>query len=448
MKKRRVLAAMLAMTLALGATACGSSSSESTTAAPKATEAAKTETKAAAATTAAPAAPAEVKTLEFLWFSDGDEGIAMRKVLDKYEAEHPGIKVELLEVAGADYEEKLLMAISGGEPPALSRVNTAIKYKDVSLDLIDIFGSVEEYYDLYFDVIQGVDHYVVDGKINAIPGEASMVAMAYNKTLFDQAGVKVPQTMDEIWTWEEYLDALKTVKEKTGVRYGLALDRSGQRFVTVMYQHGAKMSDENGQPTFASEETKKTLERLKEMADSDLLMKSGWVGGEDPSNMFKAGQVATHIGGSWLLSDYGKNITDFEWGFTYMPKEVCNASVVTTKYFVGFQGSGVEEETKDLLKYLASKEAKSFYEDSLYIAPWKDTSDLVYEGVGDAFRILNDEAAMTSESSRWSTMNASIWTPLHPTIRDSVAEYLAGSKTVEEAMAAVDEKHAELLAEQ
>ena len=50
----------------------------------------------------------ETKTLKMLWFSDGQEGVVMQGLINEYEAENPGIHIEIMEVAYADYENKLI----------------------------------------------------------------------------------------------------------------------------------------------------------------------------------------------------------------------------------------------------------------------------------------------------------------------------------------------------
>ena len=254
----------------------------------------------------------EGKTLEFMWFADGNETAAMRKVLDKYEELHPDIKVELVEVPYADLNEKLMMAITGGEAPALSRVT----------------GSP-----LFFDA-----------------------ALEFTKESFDKG------------TW----------------------------------------------------------------------VKSVWLGGEDAANLFTSGQAAAHIGGSWLIASYSDSITDFEWSVTYLPYSKVRGNCTGYKQFMGFEGSGYEEEAKELLAYLASAESASYYSESLYISPRLDGAQLEYTAGSEQFAILNEDAAAATSASTidWGYPNFS--TAYNTVIINTVKEYIAGNITVEECMAEMD----------
>ena len=67
----------------------------------------------------------------------------------------------------------------------------------------------------------------------------------YNKTAFEQAGVEVPQSEEDIWTWEEYEEALKKVIEGSDCKYGMVFDYSVQRFSTLLYQAGGSLLNED-----------------------------------------------------------------------------------------------------------------------------------------------------------------------------------------------------------
>lgn len=337
----------------------------------------------------------EVKTLEFMWFADGNETAAMRKVLDKYEELHPDIKVELVEVPYADLNEKLMMAITGGEAPALSRVTGSPLFFDAALDLTDALGGADTFFADYPESMRSNTAIIQDGKIYAIPGEASITGMVYNKTAFEQAGVKVPASSNECWTWEEFNQAVEKVVENSDVRYGLVLDGTSQRWSNVLYEFGGRFLTEDG-------------------------------------------QAAAHIGGSWLIASYSDSITDFEWSVTYLPYSKVRGNCTGYKQFMGFEGSGYEEEAKELLAYLASAESASYYSESLYISPRLDGAQLEYTAGSEQFAILNEDAAAATSASTidWGYPNFS--TAYNTVIINTVKEYIAGNITVEECMAEMD----------
>ena len=56
-----------------------------------------------------------------------------------------------------------------------------------------------------------------DGKLYALPMQAQMYIMAYRKDVFDQVGLQPPKTFEEMKT------AAKTIQEKAGIKYPIAL---------------------------------------------------------------------------------------------------------------------------------------------------------------------------------------------------------------------------------
>ena len=77
----------------------------------------------------------------------------------------------------------------------------------------------------------------MDNKLVAAPMDVTANGLIYNKTLFDKAGVKVPTSPDEVWTWDEYIAALKQVMDKAEhdmAWFGMSLPTGGLRCYTRM----------------------------------------------------------------------------------------------------------------------------------------------------------------------------------------------------------------------
>ncbi|MDO5424391.1 MAG: sugar ABC transporter substrate-binding protein [Eubacteriales bacterium] len=382
----------------------------------------------------------EVKTLEFFWFTDGDEDLAMRKVLDDFEELHPNIKVELVEVAYSDLNEKIMMAVAGGEAPALARVTVPMQFYEVALDLTETLGGEEAFFADYADSFRINQQISMDGKIYTIPGEQGVTGIFYNKTAFEEAGVEVPSSIEENWSWEEFTEALQTVVDHSSVQYGLVYDYTSQRWSNLLYQFGGQLLKEDGTAGFTSEQTLSALTFTKDSFDSGLWEKSVWLGGEDASNLFASGQVAAHVSGTWNINAYS-TIEDFEVGVTYLPYQEEQAAICATKYFIGFEGTGVEEETKELLAYLTTDAARSFYEDSLYLSPDKDHQNLTYdvdENIQSWFDAFSEQMTKDCSQAIIDEGDAS-WSAVNTRLREDLGLLVADSITPEEVMADIDQ---------
>lgn len=364
-------------------------------------------------------------TLDYLWFTDGVEGDVMKEIIKDYQEENSHVTINLIEVAYADFSTKLKTMIAGGEPPALARITDTGIFADQALDLTPYVGGLEEFTSQFLPSIR--PYYVQDDKIIAAPMDVTANGIIYNKTLFDKAGVEVPQSPEEVWTWEEFATALEVVKEKGEAKYGLLVDFTPHRYSTILYEFGGSIFTEDGSaPAINNENGVKALDYFVKLHEDEIIPESVWLGGENPNNLFRSGTAAAHLAGNWVLSNY-KDIEDFEWGVTYLPKEEIRSSVPGGKYIMGFKDSGVEDEAAEFIKYLASQEVNAkFNQESLFLSARLDNNELDYEFGKEMFSIFSDELANTPEIAANDWGNQVVISKVINEIRDTVVNALGG----------------------
>lgn len=378
-------------------------------------------------------------TLDFLWFSDGVEGTVMKEIIKDYQAKEKNVEINLIEVAYQDLDTKLKRMIAGGEPPALARITDTGNVADYALDLTPYVGGEEEFTSQFLPAIN--PYYVKDHKIIAAPMDVTANGIIYNKTLFNKAGVKVPQSPNEVWTWDEFAEALKVVKEKGGAKYGLLVDFTPRRYSTLVYEFGGSlMTGDGSEPVINNEKSVAALDYFIKLHKDGIIPEFVWLGAEDPITLFRSGQAAAHLAGNWMLSNY-KDIDNFDWGVTYLPKKEIRSTVPGGKYIMGFKNTGVEEETADFIKYLASKEVNAkFNQESLFLSARLDNNDLNYEFGKDMFKIFSNELGNTPPIAAEDWRNQEVISQVTSDMRDSIVKALNGEVTSQEAMDQVAEK--------
>lgn len=378
---------------------------------------------------------ATAKTLNMLWWSDGPEGEVMKAIAEDYKQKTGGeVEINLINVAYNDVEIKLKSMLSAGKPPALSRVAAPKRFANFAVDLSNTINA-----DDFYKTLE--PNYIQDGKVLAAPMDVTINGLIYNKTLFDRAGVKVPMSPDEIWTWEQYEQAIKTVMDKGGARYGVVFDFTAHRYSTILYQYGGKIISEDGRKTvFNSPESIVALTKFKEIHDKELAPRSVWLGSENPNTLFRSGAVATHLSGSWMLSNY-KDIDNFEWGVTYLPKGTQRSSVPGGKYIMAFNKSGVEKEAAEFIDYLSSKEVNARYSiDSSFISARKDNTNLDYRYGKEMFKIFSNELAATGDAPAKDWSNSVVMPKVEGIVKQVVSQTIQGKYTPEEAVNAFDKE--------
>lgn len=385
----------------------------------------------------------KVKELDMFWFADGSETDAMQLVIDDYEELHPDIKINLLELPFDEMENKIMMAVSGGEAPALSRTTESIlsSVHPATLDLGE-YVDKDEFIAQFLPVLQ--NFYVINGKICAAPTNVTGNGMLYNKTAFDKAGVKAPTSPDEIWTWDEFTENVKKVMKDGGVQYGLVIDNPTHRWSTMLYQFGGHFLSPEG-PDFDTQESIDALNYTKMLFDEGIIPKSTWLGGEDAGNLFRSGQVAVHWAGDWMINNYNNNIKDFEWGVMYMPKQKQRSSVPGGAQIAAFAGTGLEQEAVDFIQFATSKEENEKYcKATLALSSRVDNSDIEYSYGSEYFAIFSNELANSVPDASFDHGYPNFASKVFVAQEEGFYEIISGKKTAEEHVKEIQEIEQEL----
>ncbi|MEE6261030.1 ABC transporter substrate-binding protein [Plantactinospora sonchi] len=134
----------------------------------------------------------------------------IEKVVDRWNADNPDMKVTLSKQAGgADIVTKLLTAAKAGNPPDLAQVEYQALPTLVSNDVLaDIAGQANQVKDRF---AEGTWQQVTLGTdaVYAIPQDAAPMMLYYRSDLFERFGLTVPKT------WDEFAQTARTLRGKT-----------------------------------------------------------------------------------------------------------------------------------------------------------------------------------------------------------------------------------------
>lgn len=183
-------------------------------------------TLAALAVTAATGAGAADLTFRF----NDSEADAMRAALDDFEAENPGVEVELQTIAWTESRQQFLREAAVGEGPDVVHI-AFVWPRDMGAAgaLLPINDFLES------DPIQnGWDDFIAtelavgaDGQIYGVPWTTDTWAMIYRTDVLEEAGI------DEIpTTWDALRDASRKIHEETGkVGFGFPAGSGSQNTI-------------------------------------------------------------------------------------------------------------------------------------------------------------------------------------------------------------------------
>jgi len=134
-------------------------------------------------------------------------------LLTQFEQSHPNIHVSTVETTWGDFPAKLQSLITAGQTPTVFMYDggTVQGYgaKGLALNLKPFIQSSHLNPSQYIDLTYSQDS---KGHVWGIPQGYQPVALAYNKSLFDQAGVSYPTAS---WSWTDMVNAAVKLHQQT-----------------------------------------------------------------------------------------------------------------------------------------------------------------------------------------------------------------------------------------
>ena len=187
----------------------------------------------------------------------GNDPIIIQNAVDRFMAENPDVEVEVVPIQDDPYKTKLKIAMGAESPPDIFTHWTGgpmIEYVKSGqiLDLTEMMNK-DNYKDYFLDAAIGQATY--DGRIWAVPVEdVSIAAIFYNKQIFEDLNISIPETYDELIEIIELLKsegmapfALANKTKWTGSMYYMYLvDRLGgpDVFSKAANREGGSFEDE------------------------------------------------------------------------------------------------------------------------------------------------------------------------------------------------------------
>jgi tricarballylate dehydrogenase len=186
-------------------------------------------------------------------------------------------------------------------------------------------------------------------------------------------GVEPPKSIDESWSWDEFIDIARRIKEEGLAEYGFAMNWGGgspYRWLPFLYQNGGRLlGDDLKTPKIDSPAGIEALAWTQQWFTDELVPPSTTSkSDEEVEPLFANGTIGMMLNGDWVLPAVGDLFgNDDEWGVTYMPRRVEMASDLGGNGLCVTSDSQYPEEAADVLKFLG-EEANMEYELRDYLA--------------------------------------------------------------------------------
>lgn len=280
-------------------------------------------------------------------------------LFDAFEAAHPNVTIQPVEILADDYPEKVATMLAGGDTTDVLTMKNVVDYARYAnrgqlLDLTDLVGELER------DKIAGLEPFDIDGRYAAVPYRQDFWVLYYNKALFDAAGLPYP---DHI-TWAQYSELAKKLTSGTTADgqkvYGTYhhIWRSVVQAVAAAQTGGDQLSGDYG---FFADQYALALD----LQNSGAALDFGTANTQKINyrSMFETGQTAMMPMGTWYIAGIKAAIeggtSSVQWGMAPMPQIDAGGETATfgspTAFAVNENAKNVEV-AKEFIRFATGEE--------------------------------------------------------------------------------------------
>ncbi|MDX2139741.1 MAG: extracellular solute-binding protein [Chloroflexota bacterium] len=388
----------------------------------------------------------DVVELRITWYDDGTEGVVLRDLLDRFEAENPDIRVIVDTVAYNTVLEQLPLQVEAGEGPDMARVTNFDAFKGFYLDMRPYLADAA-YWEASFApaVLAALRSGEDDADaIYGFPNQFTVTGPFINRTLFEQAGIEVPSDGSDAVSWAEWTAATAEVAAATETQYAIAMDRSGHRFSGPAFSEGATYFNEDGSITIDTPGFRSMAELLVQWHTDGITPAEVWIGSGGSyaaaADFFINGQLVMYMSGSWQIGRFANDIGDtFDWEAVPNPTgDGGSTGMPGGTMMVAFGDTEHPEEVSRVMDYLASVDAlKEFSERTLFIPAHLGLGELSFqtdvEAAQNALLTFAAEVPKLSEQAYELQFGGRAFAINNP-IRDRLTQVLTGELTLDEAI--------------
>ncbi len=398
-------------------------------------------------------AGAQDVTLTF-WF-EGEAPATLdifREAFDRFEAENPGVTIELVGFPFEDMVRTLPLALDGGTGPdsaTVPPVSVGTWLYAEAGHLVDLAPIAEErgWLDNLDPKAIEVNNMPFENEIYGIPYEWTGVGVYYNTGIFEELGLEIPTTIEEFEAvMQATLDA-GYVPVSVGGRDAWPLQHVWSQLVHTNIEYDHLLALEQLDPTvsYVAPGLIEAGEKIVEWTEKGYLdpnmLASSFV---DANNLFVNEEAAMNIGGTWVQADF--RLADFEVGFFRTPPmnpDLPYHMGGFTPYddFVIVANTEHLDIVVDLIDYLVSEENMAFFWENGLLVPFQ------FDELPDAVDQLQVDIFSAMQQSGPGLFEGNISPEVQQTIWAKMQEMVAGDITPEQAMQDVQAVYEEQAAE-
>lgn len=377
---------------------------------------------------------------------DGNKFFYIEERIKQFEADNPGVKVELVQVPWAEMPTKLVTSIGGGAWPDIAPVDISgggVSLEQVEQGLVvsmDKYLTPDEKANYYPAAVEAYSH---NGTLYGLPTSMTVHTLLLNLDLFQQAGVEPPK--DGKWTWDEFREKMiklsTTLGDKQVWGFSTYIRKGYWEFWPFLLMDGGEIL-KDGKFAMDSPEVIGALKKMQDLKMVDNATAPEY-GIENTGDVFQAFAnpdkrwVAVEPWATWAIATLQTNATlkmdnfmvaEYPTGKSGKPVTISGAGGL-----VVFKQDSPEKEAMvvKLAKWLSNDQVQVDFAKYYGTMPATTTASAMnpFEGnehMQRAVQMLEQGVTIPTKVPGWSE--------LEPLIQAELQLVIAGEKTPEEAM--------------
>lgn len=292
------------------------------------------------------------------WQSNPNEKQLLEQVFNKFERQHPHIKVKH-EVINDQYMDVIKTRLIGDAAPDVFYLDSFEAPLLMKYGVLEPLNSyINEQFDLEDFEPSLLEAFQLKERIYGLPKDFSTLALFYNKIEFNKVGLtEPPQSWEEL---REYSQRLTLDKNRDGRKeqYGFGLAPELSRLYFLITAFGGRLIDQKENANFFTSGGLKGLQLIIDQYRKDKTSaQASDVGASTGSEMFGQGKAAMVIEGPWAIPYLQDNFPKLEFATAEIP--TVNNKKGTVAYTVAYvmnKKCKHKEAAWQLISYLTSKE--------------------------------------------------------------------------------------------
>lgn len=298
--RKRVAACLLCLCMVISAAACGTQDAQKSS------------------------KQSEKQVVNFYsWVGDAEQEY-VKAMIAQYEEEHPDVDIVDNYVPYGEYLSKLSTLEASGNMPEVFQLIEGKVFewgsKGALLDLKPLFE--EAGVDLEAERISD-SVFSTENEVYGVGWDLITMCLFYNKDLFRENQIEFPpDSADEPWTWEEFVDAAKKLtKDANGktpydegfdkeniVTYGTVMPANWTKLLALLRTNNASFASEDGMEFGLSKpEAVEVIQSILDLSQKEYCAPDYSIGVNMEANipaLIMGNQVGMMIEGSWNLPNY------------------------------------------------------------------------------------------------------------------------------------------------